>query len=120
LKVGNLDAVRTIADVRDAVRAYHMLLTIDPQAGAVYNISGSHTCTVGTILEVLFGEARFRCPVVVDPARLRLIDADHQVPDCSAFMDHTGWEPRIPLEQTMADLLGYWRSQVRRGRPMQR
>ena len=120
VKVGNLDAVRTIADVRDAVRAHHMLLTVKPRAGAVYNIGGQHTCTVGTILEVLFGEAGFRCSVEVDPARLRPIDADHQVPDCSAFMEHTGWKPQIPFEQTMADLLEYWRARVKRGVPLQR
>ncbi len=120
LKVGNLNAVRTVADVRDAVRAYHMLLTVNPQAGAVYNIGGNHTCTVGKILDVLFDAAGFRCAVEIDPARLRPIDADHQVPDCSAFMEHTGWEPRIPFEQTMADLLAYWRERVKRGVPLQR
>ncbi len=120
IKVGNLNAVRTIADVRDAVRAYHMLLTINPQAGVVYNIGGTHTCTISQVLDTLFEVAGQRYEVEVDPARLRPIDADHQVPDCSAFMDHTGWKPEIAFEQTMADLLEYWREKVKHTRPLQR
>ena len=44
VKVGNLNSLRTIADVRDAVRAYHMLLTVNPTAGEYYNIGGTYTC----------------------------------------------------------------------------
>ncbi len=120
LKVGNLSAVRTIADVRDAVRAYHMLLTINPTEGAVYNIGGSYTCTAGEVLGALFDAAGFRCLTKVDPARLRPIDADHQVPDCSQFKRATGWKPEIPFEQTMADLLAYWRKRVKHEVPLQR
>jgi GDPmannose 4,6-dehydratase len=113
VRVGNLRAVRTIADVRDAVRAYHMLLTVNPQRGAVYNIGGVHTCTAGDVLDALFGLAGFRCEVKVDTYRLRPIDADHQVPDCSRFVAATGWKPQIPFEQTMRDLLDYWREEVK-------
>jgi GDPmannose 4,6-dehydratase len=120
IQVGNLNAVRTIADVRDAVRAYHMLLTVNPQAGAVYNIGGTHTCTISQVLDILFEVAGQRYEVEVDPERLRPIDADHQVPDCSAFMEHTGWKPEISFEQTMADLLKYWREKVKHRRLLQR
>jgi GDPmannose 4,6-dehydratase len=54
--------------------------------------------------------------VEVDPERLRPIDADLQVPNIAKFRAHTGWEPRIPFEQTMRDLLDYWRAGVRSGR----
>ena len=53
--------------------------------------------------------------VECDPRRLRPIDADLQVPDCSKFKMHTGWEPRITFEETMRDLLEYWRSKIRKG-----
>lgn len=120
IKVGNLSSLRTIADVRDAVRAYHMLLTINPQSGQVYNIGGTHTCTVGDILNSLFTASGKRYPVEVDHDRLRPIDADLQVPNCSKFKAHTGWEPRIPFEQTMKDLLNYWRARVKLRRYMTR
>jgi len=116
LKVGNLDSLRTWADVRDAVRAYYMLVTVKPQAGAYYNIGGSFSCTVGKMLDHLLAQSRVKkIKVEVDPARLRPIDADLQVPDTRKFQQHTGWVPEIPFEKTMQDLLDYWRGRVARG-----
>ena len=120
VKVGNLKSLRTVADVRDAVRAYHMLLTVNPVSGSYYNIGGSHTCTVGDILNTLLSMSTSKIDVEVDPDRLRPVDADLQVPDCTKFKNHTGWQPTIPFEQTMTDLLAYWRQQVKRGIPLQR
>lgn len=116
VKVGNLDSLRTIADVRDAVRAYHMLVTARPVPGAYYNIGGTHTAKVGDILDVLLGFSpmKDRIRIEIDPERLRPIDADLQVPDTSKFSKHTGWKPEIPFETTMRDLLEYWRAQIRR------
>ena len=53
--------------------------------------------------------------VETDPERLRPIDADLQIPDCRKFKEHTGWEPEITFNQTMHDLLDYWRINVQRG-----
>ncbi|MBL8727510.1 MAG: GDP-mannose 4,6-dehydratase [Planctomycetes bacterium] len=117
LKTGNLDSMRTWADVRDAVRAYHLLVTKDPVPGAYYNIGGSFSCTVGDMLRHLLSlSTRDDIEVVTDPERLRPIDADLQIPDTSKFRAHTGWAPQIPFEQTMYDLLEYWRDRVRSGR----
>ena len=117
VKVGNLKSVRTIADVRDAVRAYHMLLTVKPIPGECYNIGGSHSCSVGEVLEELIRLSTRSSEIKVeeDPARMRPIDADLQVPDTSKFTEHTGWRPEIPFEKTMADLLEYWRGEVKKG-----
>ena len=117
VKVGNLDSLRTYADVRDAVRAYYMLVTQNPIAGEYYNIGGSYTCTVGDCLHFLISLSPMKdeIKVVTDPERLRPIDADLQVPDCRKFKKHTGWEPEISFERTMTDLLNYWRKRVERG-----
>lgn len=117
VKVGNLQSLRTYADVRDAVRAYYMLVTVNPTPGEYYNIGGSYTCTVGDTLNTLisFSPKKDQIQVMVDPERLRPIDADLQVPDCTKFKRHSGWEPVIPYEQTMHDLLDYWRSRVQKG-----
>ena len=115
VKVGNLESLRTWADVRDAVRAYHMLVTIKPTPGAYYNIGGQHTCTVRAMLDTLIGQSTCaNIKVEIDPERLRPIDADLQVPDTTKFRAHTGWAPEIPFETTMRDLLEYWRARVRR------
>ena len=118
IKVGNLKSMRTWADVRDAVRAYHMLLTINPVAGAYYNIGGDFSCTVGEMLETLISMSRVIPSVVEDPTRLRPIDADLQVPDTTKFRKHTTWEPKIKFKQTMNDLLNYWRGEIIRQRPV--
>lgn len=117
IKVGNLNSLRTFADVRDAVRAYYMLLTVNPIPGAVYNIGGDYTCTIGEMLNTLLDMHTYQdvypIKIVQDPERLRPIDADLQVPDCSKFKSHTGWEPQIPFETTMLDLLNFWREKVK-------
>jgi len=116
IKVGNLASLRTFADVRDAVRAYYMLVTIRPVAGAYYNIGGTYTCTVGQMLDTLIGMSTTRdIRVEVDPERLRPIDADLQVPNTGKFRQHTGWQPEIPFATTMQDLLEYWRQRIARG-----
>ena len=116
LKVGNLDSLRTWADVRDAVRAYYLLVTVNPIAGQSYNIGGTYSCTIRQMLDYLLSlSSRKDIRVEVDSQRLRPIDADLQVPDTSKFHRHTGWEPEISFEKTMTDLLEYWRGRVSSG-----
>lgn len=114
LKTGNLDSLRTFADVRDAVRAYHMLLTVNPIPGEYYNIGGTYTCSVKDMLNTLLDMSNMKDQISIetDPERLRPIDADLQVPDTSKFTKHTGWKPEISFEDTMRDLLEYWRKKV--------
>lgn len=116
VKTGNLDSLRTFADVRDAVRAYYMLVTVNPIPGAYYNIGGTYTCTVGDMLKTLLSISTAKgIRVETDPERLRPIDADLQVPNTAKFQAVTGWRPEIPFEQTMRDLLEYWRQRIRNG-----
>lgn len=115
--VGNLHSLRTYADVRDAVRAYYMLVTVNPIAGEYYNIGGVYTCEVGDTLDVLISMSAMagKIEIVIDQERLRPIDADLQIPDCTKFKRHTGWKPEISFEQTMKDLLNYWRQRIKNG-----
>jgi GDPmannose 4,6-dehydratase len=117
IKTGNLDSLRTWADVRDAVRAYYMLVTVNPVSGEYYNIGGTYSCSVGDMLKYLISKSK--CPdkisVEQDASRMRALDADLQVPDTSKFTRHTGWEPEISFETSMQDLLDYWRSRVSNG-----
>lgn len=115
VRVGNLDSLRTFADVRDAVRAYHLLVTHNPIPGEYYNIGGTHTCTVRAMLEYLvsLSSAKNKIRIEIDPERLRPIDADLQVPDTRKFSAHTGWKPEISFEKTMQDLMEDWRIKVK-------
>lgn len=113
IRVGNLESLRTFADVRDAVRAYYMLVTVNPTAGEYYNIGGHFSCTIGEMLNTLISMSSVS-GIAVEPesARFRPIDADLQVPDTRKFSEHTGWKPEITFAKTMSDLLHYWRDRV--------
>jgi len=81
VKTGNLDSMRTWSDVRDAVRAYYMLVTVNPVPGQYYNIGGTYSCTVGDMLSHLIGisTAKDRISVETEEGRLRPLDADLQI-----------------------------------------
>jgi len=114
IRVGNLKSLRTVADVRDAVRAYHMLVTVNPIAGEYYNIGGERVLEIGEVLDFLISISSLKdsISVEVEQSRLRPIDADLQVPNVDKFKKHTGWTPEISFEQTMTDLLDYWRRRI--------
>jgi GDPmannose 4,6-dehydratase len=115
IKVGNLKSLRTVADVRDAVRAYFMLLTTNPLGGEYYNIGGTYSLEVGEILDYLISISSIKADLKIelDQSRLRPIDADLQVPNTKKFENHTGWKPEISFEKTILDLLNYWRDKVK-------
>ena len=116
IHVGNLNSLRTICDVRDAVRAYYYVVKKRPIPGAVYNIGGSYSCTVKFLLEKLISIStvdKNKIKIKIDKKRLRPVDADLQVPSIKKFQKHTGWKPVIKFEDTMQDLLKYWRIQIK-------
>ncbi len=113
MKVGNLDSVRTFADVRDAVKAYWLLLEKCPP-GEVYNIGGDRTMTVGEMLAILIKIAHCKIEHAVDPRLLRPSDVTLQIPDIAKFQAATDWRPEIPLEKTLADLLDYQRQRIQK------
>lgn len=117
VKTGNLQSLRTWSDVRDAVRAYYMLLTVNPKPGEYYNIGGSFSCSVEDMLYHLISISTRKGDIRVETeaSRLRPLDADLQVPDTAKFKNHTSWQPEITFEQTMRDLLEYWRERIRQG-----
>lgn len=115
LLAGNLESVRTFADVRDTVRAYWMLVHKCPP-GEVYNIGGTVHMTIGRMLDKLLALSRKKIKVKISPDLLRPSDVTLQIPDCTKFKKQTGWEPEIPFEKTLLDLLEYWRGYYARRR----
>ena len=116
INVGNLNSLRTIADVRDAVRAYHMLLTINPIPGECYNIGGKKSMKIKDILDYLCSISKYPKKIIykVERDRLRPLDADLQIPNTSKFSSHTGWQPKINYKKTLNDLLNYWRLRIKK------
>lgn len=113
IHVGNLKSVRTFCDVRDAVKAYWILVN-RCKPGEVYNIGGNRTLTIGEALETLLSYSKIKCEIKVDPRLLRPSDVTLQIPCIDKFKNETGWEPKIPLEKTLQDILDYWREELSR------
>jgi GDP-4-dehydro-6-deoxy-D-mannose reductase len=109
LHVGNLEAKRDFTDVRDMVRAYVLALE-KCEPGEVYNICSGSAWTIQAVLDHLLSLTKAKIEVKEDPARLRPSDVPILLGDNSKFVKATGWQPTIPFEQTLADMLEYWRS----------
>ncbi|HBL28919.1 MAG TPA: GDP-mannose 4,6-dehydratase [Acidobacteria bacterium] len=112
IRVGNLDALRDFTDVRDMVRAYWLAVT-KGTPGEVYNIATGHGIVIREMLDRIIAMAKVEVKVEVDPARLRPSDVEILIGDSSKFRADTGWEPRVPFEQTLTDLLNYWRQTLK-------
>lgn len=111
LYVGNLSAARDFTDVRDMVHAYYLALERG-LPGEVYNIGSACAVSIQTIVETLLRSSRVAIRIHVDPARLRPSDTPTLYCDTTKFRAQTGWTPTIPLEQSLRDVLEYWRKQV--------
>jgi len=111
--VGNLDAKRDWSDVRDIVRAYWLAVN-KCTPGEVYVIASGKSFRVQEMLDILLNLSRVKVEVKEDPARLRPSDVEVLQGDPSKFKAATGWEPEIPLNQTLEDLLNHWREEVSR------
>jgi GDP-4-dehydro-6-deoxy-D-mannose reductase len=109
LWVGNLDAQRDYTDVRDVVRAY--LLAIEHcEPGETYNITSARAYSIREGVEILRRLAKVGFEVRVDPTRLRAQDIPVLHGDGSKFSHRTGWQPQIKFEETLSDLLEYYRA----------
>ena len=108
IRVGNLDARRDFTDVRDVVRAYWLSLE-KGEPGEVYNICSGRAWVIRDMLDHLLSLTKVKVKVEQDPARMRPSDVPVLLGDASRFRKATGWEPQIPFEQTLRDLLEYWR-----------
>lgn len=107
--VGNLEAKRDYSDVRDMVAAY-WLATEKCKFGEPYNISSEKNWQIKEVLEFLLSKSsRKDIQVKQDPEKMRPSDVPVLLGDCSKFKKQTGWEPKIPFEQTLEDTLNYWR-----------
>lgn len=112
IRVGNLEALRDLTDVRDTVRAYRLIVERGVPERP-YNICSGVALAVHTLLDMLLAEATVKVEVVTDPARYRPNDSPMLLGDPSRAKQELGWEAAVPTEQTVRDLLEYWRARVR-------
>jgi GDP-4-dehydro-6-deoxy-D-mannose reductase len=112
MHVGNLEGRVDFSDVRDVVRAYQLLL-VKGESGQVYNVGSGRSHPISELLDVLLSHSGVHIRIEKDPARCRPIDVPEIVADFSRLEQDTGWRPTIPFEQSLRDVLDYWRERVR-------
>jgi GDP-4-dehydro-6-deoxy-D-mannose reductase len=111
VRTGNLEARRDFTDVRDVVRAYRLLVERG-EPGEAYNVCSGRDVAIQDIADHLAGQATAEVTFELDPERLRPADVPVVRGDSSKLRGATGWEPTIPLEQTLGDVLAWWREKV--------
>ncbi len=109
IRIGNLDARRDFTDVRDVARAYRMLM-ISGSPGEVYNVCSGTDRSIRELAEILAGMALNPVSLETDPDLVRPVDLMVLRGDPTKLRESTGWQPAIPLETTLSDLLQHWRS----------
>lgn len=105
--VGNIDVSRDFTDVRDVVRAYRLLLE-KGNNGEVYNVCSGHERTIRSILDSLISQAGIRVDVHQDSNRMRSGEQERVWGSHAKLRRDTGWQPEIPFDQTLNDILAYW------------
>jgi len=111
VEVGDLNVVRDYTDVRDVVRAYR-LLALRGKAGEIYNLGSGRGLKLTDALNLLRASATCPITVRIDPARVRPVDLPYLVADASKLKSAVGWEPEVPIEQTLADMLADARRRI--------
>jgi GDP-4-dehydro-6-deoxy-D-mannose reductase len=109
IKVGNLEAQRDFTDVRDMARAYVILMRTGTPS-AIYNISSGVARVMRSVLDALAARSTVEVLIETDPALMRPSDVPLMLGDSMKLRRETGWHPEIPFDQTLDDLLNYWRS----------
>ena len=111
VRVGNLAASRDFTDVRDVVRAYR-LLALNGVAGEAYNVCSGRALSIAELAQQMAGLLSYRVEMVEDPALFRPVEVPILLGDASKLMTATGWKPEIALDETLSDVLGYWRGRL--------
>ncbi len=111
MKVGNLAAKRDFTDVRDVVKSYVKLAPVGVP-GETYNVGSGHAQAIQEILDLIVSLSNVKIQVEIDPNKLRPVDVPIIEADITKIKELTGWEPQIPLRQTIQETLDYWRAHV--------
>lgn len=114
IEVGNLTSIRDFTDVSDMVRAYWLAVTAG-EPGEVYNIGSGHGYEMKEILNILLSQARKKIKIRTDKKRMRPSDNPALICNAEKFCNMSGWQPKIPIEESLNKVLNYWRLEIQKG-----
>jgi len=112
LNHGNLDSKRTFFDVKDAVRGYYLAMESKYKDGDVFCFGTDTSTSIKDLLGILFSLTDVEIRSNEQQDRLRPVDTSDMRCDASKAKQLLGWEPTIPLKQSLEDLLNYWRERL--------
>ena len=109
LRIGNLDTIRAVTDVRDIANAFYLVMMNDKSIGKVYNVCGGKPMKMREYTDLLIKYSKLEdIKMTIDQKLWRPIDIMYQDGDATLIKNELGWEPTIPIEKTIEDLLSYW------------
>ena len=111
LSIGNIDLIRDLTDVRDVINAYALLLK-KGKTGEIYNVCSGKGRSLRDVLDAMLNKLSVKVELKVDEKLLRKGDIQSIIGSNKKLKSDTGWEPKIPFEQSIDDLLGYWNEKV--------
>ena len=111
MSVGNLSASRDFTDVRDVVRAY-ALLAQKGTAGETYNVGSGRAVQIQSLLDRIVARSKVAIEVRIDQSKLRPVDVPKIEADISKITQETGWKPELDINDTVGDVLDWWRKRV--------
>lgn len=121
IKIGNMKAKRIVADVRDIVDVYYQLMMAYFEGkikdGEVFHIAGNDLHEIQHYLDIMLSQANLlgKVQLEIEPKFLRKVEIPVQIPDDSKVRNLLGWEPRIPINKTLQDLVDYWLKELDNG-----
>ncbi len=110
IRVGNLTVRRDFTDVRDAVRAFRIIID-KGEKGLPYNICSGKSCSIEEILQTFLGFTEKKIEIIKDKKRFRKADVPDIYGDYSKI-ERLGWKPTIPIEKTLQDIIKWWREKL--------
>lgn len=111
LNVGNMQTQRDFTDVRDTVRAYYMIARY-ADGGKIYNVSSGNPRSIQSVLDLMLSMSTAQIETRSDPTKFRISDTPISYGDSSLLKKDTGWEPRVPFEKTVLDIMDSWRLRI--------
>jgi len=115
IKVGRLDSKRTFLDTRDLAEVCADLMEIPQKSGEIYNIGADKLYTMGELLDKMIEIRNLQNKIKIeqDPKLIRPVEIKIQTPDSTKAKKLTGWKSKIPIENTLTDLLNHYDKKYR-------